>query len=429
MNARFPDRATPMAGLDSARAAGPRASRVAALLAALLLCTATAHASDVRLFRPLTADPRESQTRWRMSNYTEDWRFGTDVTDSTSQGGVIQDHKGFSWEAAGGMTFHWIPLERMGSWKGPWVRYQLGVPAAVFSRFDGTGILVNTDYQYGVCLDMLWRGDFDAARGITSYRHAAVTSHLTVMHHSSHLGDEYISQGSFGRNQVFPAYQGAQLGKPPVKRMDLAYEDAAFTVSFERSGGTGQGTLRAYAGAGAKIAAPRSWGVGQLEPTNFRSPTYRGGLEYRGSGETDAPSQDLPARLLNQLARGPYFDSEWFLGVDVRLAKPYNFASADNPDGESEVWTPRLWTASPYGREFRNYAGSWRGMIGTALHRRAPAALPGQAGTMTAARPVGPEWIVALEWYRGYAPDGQLQDQRLHYSPRWKFTPSVTAHF
>ena len=402
-------------------------------LAVLLFAAATAHASDVRLFRPLTADSRESQARWRMSRYTEDWRYGTDVTDSTSHGGVVEDHQGFSWEATGGLTFHWIPLERIGGWHGPWVRYQLGVPAAVFSRFDGVGILVNADYQYGASFDVLWRGDFDRERGIPSYRHAALTSHLTVMHHSSHLGDEYISQGSFGRNQVTPPYQGAQLGRPPVKRMDLSYEDAAFTLSIERSGADAQATLRAYAGGSTKIAAPPGWGLGRLEPANFRSPAFRCGVEYRGAGETDAPSQDLPARLLNQLARGPYFDGEWFAAFDLRLAKPYNFASADNPDGETERWTPRLWTAAPYGREFRRYAGSWRGMVGTALHRRSPPAngpsASGRAGAPSAARPVGPEWIVALEWYRGYAPDGQLLDQRLRYSPRWTFIPSVTIHF
>jgi hypothetical protein len=62
-------------------------------------------------------------------------------------------------------------------------------------------------------------------------------------------------------------------------------------------------------------------------------------------------------------------------------------------------------------------------MLGTSIRRRATA--PGAAP----ARPVGPEWIVALEWYRGYAPDGQLLDQRLSYRPRVYVWPSITAHF
>ena len=40
-----------------------------------------------------------------------------------------------------------------------------------------------------------------------------------------------------------------------------------------------------------------------------------------------------------------------------------------------------------------------------------------------------PELVVALDWYDGYTPDGQLQDQRLRYRPRAYFVPSVTMHF
>ena len=382
----------------------------------------TAHA-DVRLFRPLTADPRENQSHWKMAHYTEDWRYGTDITDSTSHGGVVQDRQGFLWEVAAGETFRMIPLERLGKWHGPWVRYQLGVPAGIFSRFDGTGILVNTDYQYGVSLDVMWRGAFAPDRGVTTYRNAVVTSRLTVMHRSSHLGDEYIAQGTFGRNQVSPTYQGAQLGHPPVKRMDLAYEDIALTLSLERSGADERATLRAYAGGETKLVVPTRWNFRGLEPANFRAPAARFGLEYRASGESDSPTNELPSVLLNKLMRSPYFDSELFAALDVRLAKPYNFASADNPNGETETWTPRLWTASPYGREFRRYAGSWHAMIGAIIHRRtANVSAP-------AARPLGPEWLVSFEWYRGYTPDGQLLDQRLAYRPRGYWVPSVTAHF
>src|SRR5258706_13225700 len=166
-----------------------------ALALAVMLAAAASHA-DARLFRPLTADPRESQSHWRASRYQEDWRYGTDVSDSTSHGGVVH-RSGVSWEVAAGSVFHWIPLERVGAWKGPWVRYQLGVPAAMFSRFDGTGILINTDYQFGLSFDALWRGAYDE-RGVGDFSHSVVTSRLTVMHHSSHLGDEYLAQGTFG---------------------------------------------------------------------------------------------------------------------------------------------------------------------------------------------------------------------------------------
>lgn len=331
-----------------------------------------------------------------------------------------------SWEVSAGEVFRWIPLERIGGWRGPWVRYQLGVPAGMFSRFDGTGILLNTDYQFGVSFDALWRGAFDRESGITDYSHSVITSRLTVMHHSSHLGDEYIAQGQFGRNQGTPGtptYQSALLGHPPVKRVDLTFEDVALTLSAERAGGDAKATLRAYVGGEIKLVLPPSWHVGGVTPSQFRSPTARCGLEYRSSGESELPTSELPARLLNKAVRSQMFDSEWLAAVDLRLAKPFNFASGDNPSGDTEVWTPRLWTASPFGREFRHYAGSWHAMVGTSIrHRSTTTGAP-------AARSLGREWIVALEWYRGYAPDGQLLDQRLSYRPRAYLMPSVTAHF
>ena len=100
-------------------------------------------------------------------------------------------------------------------WHGPWVRYQLGVPAGIFSRFDGTGILVNTDYQYGISFDVLWRGAFDAARGITSYRNAVITSRLTIMHHSSHLGDEYIAGSVRPQPGLLRPTRALDSGIPP----------------------------------------------------------------------------------------------------------------------------------------------------------------------------------------------------------------------
>ena len=83
-----------------------------AILTVVLAATAPDARADVRLFRPLTADPRECQSRWRMSRYVEDWRYGTDVTDSTSRGGVVHDRVGISWEVSAGEVFRWMPLER-----------------------------------------------------------------------------------------------------------------------------------------------------------------------------------------------------------------------------------------------------------------------------------------------------------------------------
>ena len=36
----------------------------------------------------------------------------------------------------------------------------------------------------------------------------------------------------------------------------------------------------------------------------------------------------------------------WFDAVDVRLARPFKFASCDNPNGETEVCTPQPWSES-----------------------------------------------------------------------------------
>jgi hypothetical protein len=394
------------------------------LALALLLTTVLvgAAAADVRLFRPLTADPRENQLRWRLSSFTEDWRYGTDVGDSTSRGGVLRGDQGVAWEVAAGEVFRWRPLQRLGSWRPPWIRYQLGVPAGLFSDFD-SGALLNTDYQFGLSLDALWRGAFDPVRGITGFSHAVVTSRVRVFHRSSHLGDEYLALGHFGRNQVGVTSDDPKFRSPPVKRVDLSYEAVDAIVSVERSPGEGRGTVRAYTGVEFKLRTPRKWRVGGLIPANFTSPVGRLGLEYRSAGDADDPPDGPVTRAFNRLAREPAFETEWIAAVDARIAKPYNFASGDNPDGEAEAWTPYLWTAVPYGREFRHYATSWRAIVGLAISPHASRS-PSGAG-----RRLGPEWIVSLDWYRGYSPSGQFLDQRLRYHPRWYVVPSLTAHF
>src|SRR5438128_306051 len=123
-----------------------------ASLGILALATNFACAAETEtLFRPLIADPRESLSRWRLVSYTEDRRFGTDITDSTSHGGILQDQRGLMWEVAGGNRFRWRPLRRLLG-VAPWRRYQLGVPAAFFAQFDNSGALLNTDFQYGAGL-------------------------------------------------------------------------------------------------------------------------------------------------------------------------------------------------------------------------------------------------------------------------------------
>ena len=166
------------------RAGCMRRGRLLAAALTLLACGALPHGSaraegDVRLFRPLIADPRENQIHWRMVSFTEDWRYGTDIGDSTSRGGFEQDRRGVSWEVSGGETFRWQPLERLGGWRGPWIRYQLGLPAGMFADFDDTGSLLSTDYQFGLSFDALWSGAFDPDAGNQGFDRPAVSSRLS----------------------------------------------------------------------------------------------------------------------------------------------------------------------------------------------------------------------------------------------------------
>ena len=400
-----------------------RGIRLAALAVAFALAAAAPARADLRLFRPITADPRENQTRWHRYEYVEDWRYGTDIGDSTSQGGVEQDVHGLGWEVSGGEKFRWRPLERIGPWRGPWKRYQLAALAGMFAQFDGGGVLMNADYQYGFGADMLWRGDYDPARGIVGFSRTVITSRLTVSHQSSHLGDEYLVYGDYGANRSAQPPPTTLFDRPPVKRAELAYEKITALLSAERAIGPGGATLRGYGGGEFKLRFPERWGVGGTLPTRMISPAWRVGLELRSAGDASDPPDGMTTRALTWLLRDHAVETEWFGALDVRIAKPFQFAASDNPDGETEVWTPYLWTLGQNGHEYRHAAASWHGMVGLCV---APGAKRVEAlggGRM------GPEWIVALEWYRGYSPNGQFLDQRLRYRPRWGVVPSVTAHF
>src|SRR5206468_3526817 len=132
---------------------------------------------------------------------------------------------------------------------------------------DGSGSLLDTDYQFGGSLDVLWQGDYAPEQGIMSFARSAVTSRLTLYHRSSHLGDEYLAFGRFGRNQEGYAPGGLPFDRPPVKRVDLSYEAVSLVVSLERSNGRSPATLRAYGGGELKVDMP--WGIGGLVPRNF----------------------------------------------------------------------------------------------------------------------------------------------------------------
>ncbi len=402
----------------------PARARVAGVCAVALAAAALAAAAHAAaLFRPLTADPREALSRWRMVSYTEDWRYGSDITDSTSHGGVERDRTGIIWEAAGATTFRWQPLRRLFGVAPPWAAWQFSVPVGVFAQFDNTGSLLNTDFQFGGAFDVQWNGRPPDAEAERLLERPVVTSRLAVFHRSSHLGDEYLSQSRFGHNRDIDPVAGSGFDHPPVKRFNLTYEavDGIMSVEWSPRWDDHGSIARAYGGGESRLALPRSWRVGELHPANFRSPAWRAGAEFRTSANAADPHDGWLTRALDGLARQPRFETGWYGAVDLRLAKPYNFAAGDNPGGETEAWTPRLWTDAPYGREFRHYAGSWHAMLGATLWPRSAS----EHGAPLAGR----EWLVSLEWYRGYSPDGQFLDQRLRWHPRWYVVPSVTARF
>ncbi len=360
------------------------------------------------LFRPSVANPRESLSRWRQSSYTSDWRYGTDVTDSTSIGGFVEDRTGVHWEIAAGHTFRWRPLERIFGTRPPWAGYQLGVPAAIFAQFENDGSLLNTDFQYGVSFEIQWNGALSPVS--RPFERALWTTRLTVLHRSSHLGDEYLALGAIGSNQDGHPAQGTLFDRPPVKRVDLSYEMLEALVAFEWAPFRGEGSARIYAGGDKKALIPSHWGIGARRPKNFDSPAGRLGFEWRSAGNASGTGSGW----LNRFSGSDRLRTGWLTAIDLRLARPYNFASCDNPAGTGEVWTPHLWSECPNGFEFDGYAGSWRGMIGFTILPRGPGAS---------------EWVVALEWYDGYSMNGQFLDQPLRYRPRAYIIPSVTATF
>ncbi len=163
----------------------------------------------------------------------------------------------------------------------------------------------------------------------------------------------------------------------------------------------------------------------RLQPRNFNSAIGELGFELRTAANAKDPAPTWPARVFNRLAGGAEtLTGEWMAAFDLKLARPFNFASCDNPAGDTEVWTPHLWSQCPHGREFEEYAGSWHAMVGHVfyLHTHRDATAP--EGHL-----VSSELILGLEWYRGYSPNGQFLDQRLRYRTWGYVMPGVIAHF
>jgi len=372
-------------------------SSLVALAVALL--PAAAHAGV--LFHPLIADPREDQIRVQIVSFTQDYRYGTDVTDSTSLAGVTPGQHGTAFEIGVGRTFRGPELERLLGWHGPWERWQLGIPAGIFTTFQRIDAqLVNAvDYQFGLSIDTRWRGD--PSREVVG---TLIESRLVLYHRSSHVGDEYVTLADFGRNQEdIDASVLAHV--PPIKRVEVSYEALRGVASIEWSPMDGApATVRFYGGGEIKVP------ISRLEPQRMRSPAAQLGAELHSTGRR-GPAASPWLESIGRAFGADQLGASWLAAADVRLARPFEFSGCDNPFGNEETWMPRLYSTCPYGGE-RAYAGSWHGMVGA---RFAP------AGT---ASPTGV--LLSIDWYRGYSPYGPFQDQRFQYHPRWFFVPSVT---
>src|SRR5262249_13537087 len=178
------------------------------------------------LWRPLPADPRECQFRMKWVAYTEDWRYGTDITNPASRGGVLRDRHGVTWDVGVGTSVRLPSSSRGLGPLRPWDHFQFAIPAGVFAHFDRVGAdLVNADYQFGPALDILWtREHFDGERGITGFDAPIQTTRVMLFHRSTHIGDEYLADGHFGQNQDgFPSPDNI-FAFPPVKRVNLSFE-------------------------------------------------------------------------------------------------------------------------------------------------------------------------------------------------------------
>ena len=388
---------------------------VATLIALLMSIAASESAfagTENLIFRPLTADPREDQFRLKFVRFSENWRFGTDITDSTSVGGFEQ-RSGVSWDVGIGGPLRMDP-ERGPRWLGK--LWQFILPASIHATFDRIGSdLVNVDYQFGGGLDVVWRGDCAREVGIQGLRQPLLSTHLELYHRSTHLGDEYLTVGDFGTNQNGHPEQGDLFHHPPVKRVNVSFEAVRFIGSLEWPLRAGRDpTARVYGGGELKVGMVRP-----VQPRNFRSAVGEAGVEFRSAGAAEHPAAGWPIAWINRIATGTPLVGEWIAGADVKLARPFNFASCDNPAGDTELWTPHLWSACQYGREYHSYAASWHGVAGYTIYLKSRRYLGGPGAGL-----IAPELIVGFEFYSGYSPNGQSLDQPLRY-----WGPAVIAHF
>lgn len=159
----------------------------------LLVSSALGILPREKLFDELVADPR-----WpRFSATVQFWGEGTDldIVGAADLGGTLPI---YGWTALGG-------------------QWQVAVQAGVFSIFDlesDSTDLINADYLVGFPL---------------AVRYGPFSSQLRILHHSGHLGDEFVLRGV-------------------EERINLSYETVDALASFEAFD-----FLRVYGGIGAIV--------------------------------------------------------------------------------------------------------------------------------------------------------------------------------
>jgi hypothetical protein len=206
-------------------------SHVAAQLPGPVRCGTGIHAGESKgvvwfpegdLFCPLLADPKAERS---FLSYLRGEFSALATSDEKADIGAV------------GLADQFVLVRSGGAELGNGV--QLGLTGAIFTQFDlGTRSidLINADYLVSVPLSLRWRG---------------FSSQLSILHQSSHLGDEYLLRSE-------------------LERQNLSFEAVKAVISQEL------GPLRIYLGGQYLF---------NREPESLEQHVAQGGAELRIGGQ------------------------------------------------------------------------------------------------------------------------------------------------
>lgn len=188
-------------------------------------------------------------------------------------------------------------------------RFGVGLQPAVFGLFnldDPSRLLVNADYRLGVPFD---------------FRSGPFSLEASIMHQSSHLGDEIVLE-------------------IPVERVNLSYESALVTVSYEA------GDFRVYAGGGTMVHSV---------PADLKPWSAWQGVEWSSrDGRSFGP---VAAVHLEERE-----ETEWEPAVSVRAG--VEFVDPKRPRRRFQILVEYFRGHDPNGQFFRNRIES----LGLGIH-------------------------------------------------------------